>query len=161
MSPKRFESNGSLHFPEMGHNGLRVEPNPEHTVVHACCPNGHDLVRPDLPVGEHPGIWLSFTRPGGGEGEVVLSPVLGCLEKRVLSGEWVPDEEIALKCPVCRVELDVLCGCEFHPRVPVRVLYLSEQMNIRDAIAICSRVGCPNSSYRKSGEMIRAIRGAH
>ena len=161
MSPKRFESNGSLHFPKMEGQKADVHPIPEYTVIHACCPNGHNLVRPDLPVGGQPGIRLLFSRPGGQRGEVVLSPVLGCLEKRVLNGEWLQDEVISLMCPECEVELDVLCGCEFHPRVPVRVLYLSEQMNIRDAIAICSKVGCPNSSYRKSGEMIRAIRGAH
>jgi hypothetical protein len=64
-------------------------------------------------------------------------------------------------CPVCHADLDVLCHCEFHPRSPICLLYQTPQADMDEAVAFCCVVGCPNSSYRHAGEVIRAIRRPH
>ncbi len=160
MSAKIFDRDGTLHFPGEGGELLppRPQPRPEYSVTRIFCRHGHNLITIDHPVGDKPGIHLRFVRPNREAGEVVISPVLGSLEKILLSGKLVDGEQVTLQCPVCRENLDVLCHCEFHPDSPVCLLYLTPDVDVESAIAICSIVGCPNSSYRHAGDMVRGIR---
>jgi len=163
MHSKMFKRDGTLHFPEGDIRSKTPEPvsRPEYTITEVYCRNGHNLVTDRHKIDGKPGIHIAFVRPNEEKGEVVLSPVLGSLNKIALSGNLVEGEALALYCPVCSVKLDVLCNCEFHPDASVCVLYLLKTPDMDAAIAFCCIVGCPNSSYRKTGEVIRAISRSH
>lgn len=135
MNVSRFDRTGRLRFPAADKALPTEVATAMFTVNEAFCPHGHNLVSERFRVGDKPGILIGFRRPGGQEGEVV--------------------------CPVCQVRLDVLCHCEFHRQAPVCLLYQTSHLDLDDAIAFCCVVGCPNSSYRRAGEVIRAIRVPH
>jgi len=161
MTTSRFDRTGRLQFPAAGPSPKAESATAATIVSEVFCPHGHNLVSERFRIDDHPGILLGFRRPNGVAGEVVLSPQLGKLDKIVLAGELVAGEVVTVFCPICRTELDVLCHCEFHRHAPVCLLYQSRHRDLDDAIAFCCVVGCPNSSYRRAGEVIRAIRVPH
>ncbi len=128
------------------------------TVDRAFCPQGHDLVDPERPIGGSPGIRVGFRRPNGEVGEVVLSPTLGCFDKLVLSSRLVEGEALQLFCPVCLAPLPILMECHCTDGAVVNMLYLSRDNDPYHSIAFCNVVGCHNSSLIRAGEVIRAAR---
>ncbi len=158
MTGRRFDERGRLIIPEPTGPTRELEAGEELVVTEAYCPAGHNVVDDDYTVGERPGIKVAFRDPRGQEGLVVLSPVLGRLDKLVLKGRLVPGEKLELLCPDCGAPLPVLTSCQCSARGAIRVLFLHPDCDINNSIGFCNVVGCPNSSFVRSGEVIRASR---
>ncbi len=131
------------------------------TVTRVFCPEGHNLLDICYSINGLAGIKLKFRCRDGAEGLVVLSPSLGCFDRLVLAGELVDGEKVDLICPHCDIPLPKkgLCGCRDSTGIEsgdLCLLYLSRDMSVDEAIAICNVVGCHNSSLRHAGEYLHA-----
>jgi len=131
------------------------------TVTRCYCPNGHHLLDIRHPIHGLAGIRLKFVRPDGQAGEAVLSPTLGCFDKRVLAGEMVDGEKLELYCPVCDTPLDKRGACgrragEEAAPGDLCLVYLTPDSSPEEAIMICNVVGCHNSSLRHAGVSLHA-----
>ena len=158
MSADRFDSHGRLIIPEPKGPTRDLRAGEELIVGEAYCPNGHNVVDASHPVGGRPGIKVAFRDPRGVEGLVVLSPVLGCLDKAVVRGRLVKGDALDVSCPECGVPLPVLTSCQCSSGGAINVLFLHPNRDIGNSIGFCNVVGCPNSSFTRSGEVIRSVR---
>jgi len=144
-----FHSNGKLKIP-VPRKHVRQKSG-KLVVNEAYCPQGHNLMS-EVKVDDERGIRLIYTDESGAkETEIVISPVVGKCEKRVLKGEAFKDGDIVkILCPDCRMELPVLCDCECG--APIYLFYLDNSMNPRYAQSVCSRVGCVRASELRHTE---------
>jgi hypothetical protein len=158
VTGRRFDDRGRLIIPEPTGPGRELREGEELTVREAYCSQGHNVVDERYTVGGRPGIKVAFRDPRGAEGLVVLSPVLGRLDKLVLKGRLIGGEKLELRCPECGQLLPVLTSCTCTSGGIINVLFLRPDCDINNSIGICNVVGCPNSSFVRSGEVIRSAR---
>lgn len=158
MSSRRFDHRGRLIIPEPTGPTRELRAGEELVVDQAYCAQAHNVVDEQYTVGGRPGIKVAFRDPRGDEGVVVLSPVLGRLDKLVLKGRLIAGEKLALLCPECGELLPVLTSCTCGSRGIINVLFMRPDGDINNSIGVCNVVGCPNSSFVRSGEVIRAAR---
>lgn len=136
-------------------DSIRVE---EHTnepitvvITQVFCQNGHNLVgRSGELFSDHPGISL-WVESGSQAGEVVVSPVHGDARKRGISFQG--GTKLSIRCPECKVELDVLTRCRCSEEGRLRKLYLTPKLSDAYIIAVCDIWGCPLSRVIDSYEM--------
>ena len=155
---ERFNEHGMWRLPERVEKLDSSEGNRETLrIAAAFCPNGHDLVSETEKVAGEAGIVLAFRRPNGETGQVAISTRLEDLSKKVLSGDFVKGERIALSCPVCGAALPVLAQCDRCHTGDMCVLYCSPALSFSEAVAFCDVVGCPNAMLVRSDRIIRAL----
>jgi hypothetical protein len=158
VTSERFDGRGRLIIPEPKGPVRQMRIGEELIVEEVYCPNGHDVMDRDHPMSGRPGIRIAFRDPRGEAGLLVLSPVLGCLDKLTLEGELVLGERLEAMCPDCGIPLPVLTACPCEWGGVINVLFLHPDRDINNSIGFCNVVGCPNSSVTRSGEVIRAVR---
>jgi len=154
----RFTEFGMWRLPERVEKLESTAENREALSLEAAfCPKGHNLLDSDGNLAGGPGIVLSFTRPNGETGKVLISPRLEDLAKKVLEGDLVRGERVSLFCPVCGTPLPVLAQCDRCHTGDMCVLYCSPALSIEDSVAFCNVVGCPNAMLIRSDRVIRAL----
>lgn len=127
----------------------RVEfevPRGQVLVRHASCPEGHDLMDPEVKINDHPSIHLKIELDGK-TGSIHLDPVYGSFDN--ICDVEVPDNAaVKFHCPTCNVSLeaDERCGkCS----APMFVLHLLKGGIVEG----CMRNGCSQHNLRiVSGE---------
>jgi hypothetical protein len=124
-------------------------------VTQAFCPNGHNLVRPDLDAvfDGHPGIAV-FIECEDWSGEVVLSPIHGDHSKVGMIKSIPEGTKCVVRCPECEVELPRIapCGCEKGGELIG--LYLRPDLSEGDVIGICNVLGCYRSRVMDKWEIL-------
>jgi hypothetical protein len=158
VTGRRFDHRGRLVIPEPTGPTRQLRAGEELVVHEAYCPQAHNVVDEGYTVGGRPGIKVAFRDPRGEEGLLVLSPVLGRLDKLVLKGRLTAGERLELLCPECGELLPVLTSCTCPSGGIINVLFMRPDLDINNSIGVCNVVGCPNSSFVHSGEVIRAAR---
>lgn len=128
-------------------NRIEIEvPRGKVIVRHASCPNGCDLMDPEVKIHDHPSIHLVYSYEGV-EGHIHLDPVYGMYEN-VLDREIPNGIILKFHCPGCNVSLtdpDTTCSkCS----APMFALHLPEG----GSVEACQRNGC-------SGHRMRIVTG--
>ncbi len=153
-----FDERGFMIIPDPRELRLRREAKESHrkvvVVKKVFCPNGHNLIWDYASFNGCPGIRLRVRRPGGDEGEVVLSPIFGDHTRLSIGVKLVDGEKVSVMCPYCGVEIPVLTKCDQCSQGEIRVLSLSEEFDVSDGIAFCDVVGCPSSYIVRAGDLI-------
>ena len=120
-------------------------------VTQIFCHNGHNLVGlSGEKFDDFDGISL-WVESGDQAGEVVVSPIHGDSSKRGIS---FPDgTKVAIKCPVCKEELEVLTNCGCQDGANLRKLHLTPKLTDAHIVAVCDIWGCQLSRVIDSYEM--------
>lgn len=112
-------------------------------LTQAYCPQGHNLIEGSTVAFDgNPGISL-LVSDGTLEDIVVSSPVHGD-HRKAHSAAFKVGVKLAIRCPVCGVDLDVLFPCSCGKGELVN-LYLTPDRNEGQVAAVCNVWGCPRS----------------
>lgn len=112
-------------------------------LTQAYCPQGHNLIDGStVSFDGNPGISL-LVSDGTLEDIVVSSPVHGD-HRKAHSAAFKVGAKLAIRCPVCGVDLDVLFPCSCGKGELVN-LYLTPDRNEGQVAAVCNVWGCPRS----------------
>ena len=129
----------------MSTDSERIEievPQGKIVVRHARCPEGCNLMDPDVKIHGHPSIHL-IAELGGRKGHMHLDPVYGSYDN-IAEIELGPDDVVEFYCPNCGTSLrdpDTTCAkCS----APMFMLHLPEG----SFVEACQRNGCPHHRLR-------------
>ncbi|OYD14019.1 hypothetical protein CH333_09425 [candidate division WOR-3 bacterium JGI_Cruoil_03_44_89] len=150
---ERFDKEGRLIFPEKGAFPAKAKVivrDKNILVTQAYCRNGHNLVRGEKIWDGNRGINL-IGKIGERKVNINLSPYQGD-NRRVLDGIIEKGEIVTLLCPECGTELEIFspCGCS----ADIVYMYLTEELDPRDSICVCSRFGCRYSCLTSRGKIV-------
>ena len=152
-----FAENGHLIIPVTQWRHETVEDDKVHYVVdQAYCPKGCNILDEEHPIHGHPGLRISFKRPGM-EGEFVLSAIQGDFEKIMLSGELADGVKDDLYCPHCGTPFGRLVNCSCSPGAEIVVIGLTPELDFSNSIAFCNVTGCTNETFVRSGHVLRSV----
>ena len=156
----RFTKDGRLMIP-IAKRRKNVDKNKEKSVRYvvdkAFCPNGCNLIDPEVEINGFPGLRIRFERPGA-EGEFVISAIEGDFDKEILRGELVNGVKDELFCPHCGIPFEKLVNCNCCSGAEMVAVGLTPKLDFNNAITFCNVTGCSNGTFVKSGDVIRHIR---
>ncbi len=150
---ERFDKDGRLIFPQNVSFPVKTKvtlKNKRILIQQLYCKNGHNLVGGDNIWDGEKGINL-IAKTKKGEVRISLSPFQGDGRKKV-EGIIDKGEITPFLCPECKTEFEVfsLCNCG----ADIVYMYLTEDLDPKDSICICSRYGCRHSRLTTSGRII-------
>jgi hypothetical protein len=156
----KFNKDGRLIIPISERKNKQLNPNEgkvRYILNHAFCPNGCDIIDPEVLINDFPGLRVKYKRPGV-EGEFVISAIEGDFDKKIISGNLIEGEKDELFCPHCGVMFEKLVNCNCKPDADMIVFGLTPELDYNDAITFCNVTGCKNGAFIKSGDAIRHVR---
>lgn len=122
----------------------------------AFCPRGDNLMIEGAPTFDgYPGICLEVS-DGKTEGLVTLSPIHG--DHRKVGMEFSPGTTLALRCPVCHVDLDPIAPCSCGPDGMFVALYTVPRRSSRNFAGVCRVWGCLRSFTKDAGHILSETR---
>jgi len=149
----RFDKKGFLIIPDP--KALHEEEQKRKVlVVKECyCTNGHSLMDDHVKFNRHPGIRHRIRKPGGEEGEIVLSPIFGEFVRVEIGVDVAPGDVNTILCPECGVEFPTMdqCPCGVGE---IKAIFLNKEANIQNSIGICNVIDCFQSKIFSYGEVI-------
>jgi hypothetical protein len=129
----------------MSTDSERIEievPQGKIVVRHARCPEGCNLMDPDVKIHGHPSIHLIVAHQGR-KGDIHLDPIYGSFDN-ISEVELEPSDIVELYCPNCGISLrdpDAACAkCS----APMFMLHLPEG----SFVEACQRNGCAHHRLR-------------
>lgn len=150
---ERFDKEGRLIFPKSATFPAKakvVVKEKKILITQAYCKNGHNLVRGKKIWDVNQGINL-VAKTEKRVVNVNLSPYQGD-DRKILDGVIEKGEVITFLCPECGVKLKVFSPCKCG--ADIVYMYLTEELDARDSICICSRYGCRYSCLTSGGKII-------
>ncbi|MFP4459373.1 MAG: hypothetical protein ACLFSQ_07285 [Candidatus Zixiibacteriota bacterium] len=123
-------------------------------VSRAFCHNGHSMIWKKAKVNGYPAIRIEAETKSGKVGDIVISPIYGDKTNVTLGLDSQPDEKLILRCPVCHEELQTLKKCDNCADGDIKSIFLTDDINIHDAIGICDVQNCPNAVFMISGKLL-------
>ncbi|MCK4328834.1 hypothetical protein KAX02_03220 [candidate division WOR-3 bacterium] len=150
---ERFDKDGRLIIPEgtFFHKKAKVIIKDKSILItQAYCKNGHNLVRGKKIWDDHRGINL-IGEIGKRRVNFNLSPLQGD-NRKIVEGDIEKGEIVKLRCPECGVELELFSPCRCG--ADIVYMYLTEELNARDSICICSRFDCRYSCLTSRGKVV-------
>ena len=153
MTEKRFDKRGFLIIPDP--KAIHEEEVKKKVlIVKECfCPNGHSLMDNCVKFNGQPGIRHKIRKTSGEEGEIVLSPVYGEYVRVEVGVDVKPGDANTILCPKCDVEFPTIDQCTCG-KGEIKAIFLDNEANIQNSIAICNVIDCFNSKIFSYGEVI-------
>jgi hypothetical protein len=109
------------------------------------CPNGHNLVDAESGARFNGYAGISIMVEGSAiRGKVVISPIHGD-DTRFGETDFEPGELTRITCPTCGVEFPVLQPCGCQEGANLMGLYLDENIEDGNQVAVCNAWGCLRS----------------
>ncbi len=150
---ERFDKEGRLIFPKsvtFPAKAKVVVKEKKILITQVYCKNGHNLVRGEEIWNGNRAINLIAKRKKG-KVMVSLSPYQGD-NRKVMDESMKKGEIVTFLCPECGVELEVFSPCKCG--ADIVYMYLTEELDARDSICICSRYGCRYSCLTSGGKIV-------
>ncbi len=155
MVKKRAQGDVRIRRTEVSKDsGLNVDQGVMVVITQAFCPNGHNLVmREDVLFDGYPGIW-AHVEHASWSGDVALSPIHGDHSSIGLDSHVPPGTVCRLSCPVCREPFPRLGPCRCSQGGGLVGLYLRENCDEGDMVALCNIAGCYRSRIMDRFEIL-------
>ena len=153
---RRFDSKGKWKIPSTRKPKKKKLADEDCIVVNECyCPNGHNLIDPEVSFKNHPGIVIRVKK-GSETGSIALSPICGDKAKHAIDIELSEGEILDLLCPVCNIPLPVYAPCDCGG--DMITLFADKMGNFCNCIGICNRVGCSHAEIKQGSELFNIYR---
>jgi hypothetical protein len=138
-------------------HGLVRLPSGRIAVTKLYCPAGHNLIdeKTRARFSRLPGIVL-MVEGKRAKGVVVLSPIHGDDTKFGESG-FEPGEVLKLSCPTCQKSFPVIQKCGCTDEANLVGLYLSEDLEEGNQVALCTAWGCLRSRIMDRFQIISKL----
>jgi hypothetical protein len=153
---ERFDKEGRLIFPKdvtFPTKTKVIVKDKSILVTQAYCKNGHNLVRGEKVWDGNKGITL-VGKIGNKRMNINLSPYQGD-DRKILDGAIERGEILKLLCPECGVAFELFSPCKCG--ADIVYMYLTEELDARDSICICSRYGCRYSCLTSRGKIVSEL----
>lgn len=150
---ERFDKEGRLIFPKKGAFPSKTKvivKEKKILVTQAYCKNGHNLVGGEKIWDGNKGINL-IAKTEKKQVNLNLSPYQGD-DRKIVDGVIEKGEIVTFLCPECGVELEVFSPCKCGATIVY--MYLTEELDTKDSICICTRYECRHSRLTSGGKIV-------
>jgi hypothetical protein len=151
---ERFDEKGYWIIPEP-RKSRKIRDDGQCIVIRELyCHNGHNVIADESDFHGNPGFKLLVEKENGERGHVYYSPIYGDNVSVAINIKLKIGEKVRLFCPVCEEEIPTLKPCDWCDNGDIKVLSLKKNFDYNQAIGMCEVVGCLNSIFIDSGELI-------